>query len=393
MMLPGHIKDTGSSFILPEQTCHRFTLDEIHLATRNFDDALVIGRGGFGKVYRCLWKIESVNQVVVKRLHSMSNQGAHEFEAEVKILSKLRHGNLVSLIGYCNEGKDMCLVYEFMPNGTLEDHLHKGDTELSWLQRQKICVGAARVLDYLHTGTSTQHGVIHRDVKSSNILLDANFAAKISDFGLAKVGPVNQTRTYVSTGVKGTLDIWVLCGKQTVDSSLDEEQWSLAAWAKDKIKKGKLNKIINHRLMEQTSKKCLKEFASIACRCLHDQPKQRPTMAEVVVRLDSVLLHERESADSGVDEGRFINKVRYLFTGKADSIPARAVITKTNIRPFIYGEFTSATYNFDYEEFPKRLLETIYKGWADDETHALTDCAFDLAMCVRKRYIGKSEVL
>ncbi|GKB89723.1 kinase RLK-Pelle-CrRLK1L-1 family protein [Tanacetum coccineum] len=136
----------------------------------------------------------------------MSNQGAHEFEAEVKILSKLRHGNLVSLIGYCNEGKDMCLVYEFMPNGTLEDHLHKGDTrtELSWPQRLKICIGAVRGLDYLHTGTSTQHGVIHRDVKSSNILLDANFAAKISDFGLAKVGPINQTQTYVSTRVKGT---------------------------------------------------------------------------------------------------------------------------------------------------------------------------------------------
>ena len=337
MMLPGRINDTGSSFILPEQTCQRFTLDEIQLATRNFDDALVIGRGGFGEVYTCLWKIGSVSQVAVKRLNSMSNQGAHEFEAEVKILSKLRHGNLVSLIGYCDEGKDMCLIYEFMPNGTLEDHLHKDDTELSWLQRLNICIGAARGLDYLHTGTSTQHGVIHRDVKFSNILLDANFAAKISDFGLAKVGPINQTRTYVSTGVKGTFgymdpcyfnsgkltrksDVYafgvvlfeVLCGKRAVDPSLDEDQWSLAAWAQDQIKDGKLNQIIDSRLVGQISKKCLKEFARIACHCLRDQPKQRPTMAEVVVRLDSILLRERESAEAGVDEGIFISRVRYI---------------------------------------------------------------------------------
>ncbi|PWA90536.1 mitogen-activated protein (MAP) kinase kinase kinase, MLK1/MLK2/MLK4 [Artemisia annua] len=417
MMLPGHINDTGSSFILPELTCQRFTLDEIQLATRNFDDALVIGRGGFGKVYRCRLKIGSVRQVAVKRLHSMSNQGAHEFEVEVQILSKLRHGNLVPLIGYCIEGKDMCLVYEFMPNGTLEDHLHKDDTELSWLQRLNICIGAARGLDYLHTGTSTQHGVIHRDVKSSNILLDAKFDAKISDFGLAKVGPINQTRTYVRTGVKGTFgymdpyyfnsgkltrksDVYafgvvlfeVLCGKQAVDPSLDEEQWSLAAWAQDQIKVGKLNQIIDSRLMGKISKKSLKEFARIACHCLHDQPKQRPTMAEVVVRLDLILLRERESAEAGVDEGRFINRFRYLFTGKADLIPARAVISESNSQPFIYGGLDSATYTLDYEEFHKRSLETIYKGWADDGTHAPTECGFSLAMRVKKRYIGKSEL-
>ncbi|XP_023743317.1 probable receptor-like protein kinase At5g38990 [Lactuca sativa] len=200
-MLPTPIKDTESSFIFPDQTCQRFTVAEIQSATQNFDEALVIGWGGFGKVYKCS-NIGSMSEVVVKRLHSMSNQGANEFESEVKVLSMLRHGNLLSLIGYCNDEREMVLVYEFMPNGTLEDYLRKPNSSLSWLQLLKICVGAAQGLDYLHRGTSAQHGVIHRDVKTSNILLDANFVAKVSDFGLAKVGLMD--RTHVSTAVKGT---------------------------------------------------------------------------------------------------------------------------------------------------------------------------------------------
>ncbi|XP_071737050.1 putative receptor-like protein kinase At5g39000 isoform X2 [Rutidosis leptorrhynchoides] len=307
MMLPQHTvaADTNSSIILPEQTCQRFTLAEILSATNNFDEALVIGRGGFGNVYKCISKIGLLDQVALKRLQTTSTQGAHEFEAEIEILSKLRHANLVSLIGYCSEENEMVLAYEFMPNGNLQDHLHKTGTDLSWLQRLKICIGAARGLDYLHTGTSTQHGVIHRDVKTSNILLDGTFAAKISDFGLATVGPINQTQTFVSTIVKGTFgcmdpsyflsgqltrksDVYafgvvlfeVLSGRKAIDRSIGEEQWSLAVWIQDQIKDGKLNQIIDPRLNGQISKKSMEEFASIAGRCLHNQPKQRPTMAE-----------------------------------------------------------------------------------------------------------------
>ncbi|KAL7607107.1 hypothetical protein Lser_V15G20199 [Lactuca serriola] len=342
-MLPTPMKDTDSSFMHPDQTCQRFTLSEIQSATQNFDEALVIGRGGFGKVYKCP-KIGAMSEIAVKRLHSMSNQGANEFESEVKVLSKLRHGNLVSLIGYCNDEKEMVLVYEFMPNGTLEDHLRSPDSSLSWLQLVKICIGAARGLDYLHMGTSTQHGVIHRDVKTSNILLDANFAAKISDFGLAKVGVIDESRTHMSTAVKGTFgymdpcyfytgkltmksDVYafgvvlfeVLSGRKAVDSTLDEDEWGLAAWTQRKIKEGKLNQIIDQRLIGQISRKCLKEFASVAGHCLHTQPKHRPTMAEVVVKLESILSKERESANPNIEEDGFIYKLRSFFTGKVDS--------------------------------------------------------------------------
>ncbi|GKB85953.1 kinase RLK-Pelle-CrRLK1L-1 family protein [Tanacetum coccineum] len=385
-MLP---ENTDSSFRLPDQTCQSFTLAEILLLTNSFDEALVIGRGGFGKVYKC---IGPVNEVAVKRLHITSNQGAREFKAEVKVLSKLRHGNLVSLLGYCDEGNEMCLIYEFMPNGTLEDHLHKDYTDLSWLQRLKICLGAARGLDYLHTGTSTQHGVIHRDVKSSNILLDANFAAKISDFGLAKVGPINQTRTFVSTGVKGTFgymdpcyfysgkltrksDVYAfgvvlfeaLSGRQAVDSSLDEDQWSLAVWAQDHIKEGKLNQIIDSRLMGQISKKCLKDFANIAGQCLHNQPKSRPTMAETeVISTQTVEISEMSEINASSIE-RFNNQ---------------------SLGNFTYTELLRATNDFKHEEHLTVLPETIYKGWID----APTKYGVGLPIYVRKRHIGKSKL-
>ncbi|CAI9293954.1 unnamed protein product [Lactuca saligna] len=345
------IIDTNSSLLVGEQTCQRFTLSEIQLATNNFDETLVIGSGGFGNVYKCdVSKIGCGSEVAVKRLRTMSKQGAHEFEAEVKVLSKLRHANLVSLVGYCIEGQEMALVYEFMPNGTLKDHLRKADCALSWSQRLKICIGAARGLHYLHTGTSTQHGVIHRDVKTSNILLDAKFAAKISDFGLAKVGPIDQTRTYVITNVKGTFgyfdpcyfytgklnrksDVYafgvvlfeVLSGKQAVDSTLDEEPQGLAPWAQRQIKEGKLDQIIDPKLMGQISRKCLKKFVKIACHCLRDKQKERPTMDEVIFRLECILSKERENKDS------IVYKLRAFFTATVDIMLDREVGKKSVI--------------------------------------------------------------
>ncbi|XP_057771172.1 putative receptor-like protein kinase At5g39000 [Salvia miltiorrhiza] len=175
-LVPGSVPD-----------CRRFSLAEFQLATRNFNGGLVIGRGGFGKVYKGLID-NGQTTVAVKRLKLSSRQGAHEFLTEIETLSQLRHINLVSLFGYCSELREMILAYEHMVCGTLADHLYKlgrynsNHSSLIWKQRLNICVGAARGLDYLHTG----HRVIHRDIKASNILLDENFVAKVSDFGLAK---------------------------------------------------------------------------------------------------------------------------------------------------------------------------------------------------------------
>ncbi|KAF5776749.1 putative protein kinase RLK-Pelle-CrRLK1L-1 family [Helianthus annuus] len=305
---------TSSSSESP-QLCHQFTFSEIQLATQNLDESLVIGRGGFGKVYKgTIINGPSISTVAIKRLDSTSNQGASEFWAEVNMLSNLRHCHLVSLIGYCNDEKEMILVYEYMSHGTLEDHLHKRQTPLSWVQRLKICIGAARGLEYLHTGTGIKHGVVHRDVKSSNILLDDSWEAKISDFGLSKICPKNRQTTYVNTGVKGTFgyldpdyfytgkltrksDVYafgvvlfeVLCGKRAVDSRIHEEHWGLAVWAQESIKEGRLKQIVDTSIRGSVSPKCLKEFAQLAKQCLHKDPKQRPTMAKVVIGLESTL--------------------------------------------------------------------------------------------------------
>ena len=340
---PTSSQDAQSSLSLESiQPCRQFTFSEIQLATHDFDESLVIGRGGFGQVYKGTVSNGSCRvDAAIKRLESTSNQGAVEFWAEVEMLSKLRHCHLVSLIGYCNDGQEMILIYEYMPNGTLADRLHKSIITLTWLPRLKICIGAARGLDYLHTGTGINHGVIHRDVKSSNILVDINWAAKISDFGLSKIGPTNQPSTYVNTMVRGTFgyldpnyfytgkltrksDVYafgvvlfeVLCGKKAVDSSIDEEQCGLAAWAHDSVKEGRVKQIVDVNIRGSISSKCLKEFAQLADRCLHSSPKQRPTMAQVVMGLESILASQEKANQmlSPLDMKLFGNMVpRFLF--------------------------------------------------------------------------------
>nr|XP_043635254.1 receptor-like protein kinase THESEUS 1 [Erigeron canadensis] len=294
------------------QSCCQFEFDEILLATNNFKESLVVGKGGFGKVYKGNIRIETTHvDVAIKRLDSISNQEATEFWAEVEMLSKLRHAHLVSLIGYCNYEKEMILVYEYMPHGTLENLLYQLHTPLSWVERLKICIGAARGLDYLHTGTGIEVGVIHRDVKSSNILIHESWAAKISDFGLARIGPINQASTYVNTLVKGTFgyidpnyfatgkltrksDVYafgvvlfeVLCQKRPSDRSFE---CGLVTWIQESIKEGNLKQIVYSGIRDEISLKCLKGFARIAERCFDYHPNHRPTMTEVVFSLESLL--------------------------------------------------------------------------------------------------------
>ncbi|KAL8158164.1 hypothetical protein AgCh_002743 [Apium graveolens] len=318
--------------------CYRFSIQEIQRATSNFDEDLVIGEGGFGKVYKGIFN-PGPTVVAIKRLQSMSKQGSVEFRTEIEMLSKFRHSHLVSLIGYCDDGYEMILVYEFMPVGTLADHLHKrvrqGDTSmlpLSWIQRLKICIGAARGLDYLHTGTSTQHRVIHRDVKTTNILLDENLAAKIGDFGLSKITPTNQASIFVSSHVKGTFgyldpyyflthrltmksDVYafgvvlceVLSGRPAIDLSLDEEQRGLAGWAKRCFRDGLLDLIIDPRIKGLAFHGSLDEFVKIALKCLENGPKDRPTMGEVVVCLESALVVQEQSMAHTLVDGSDVN--------------------------------------------------------------------------------------
>ncbi|GKC57172.1 receptor-like protein kinase FERONIA [Tanacetum coccineum] len=305
------------------QPSRRFTIADIQSATNNFDDELVIGQGGFGKVYKGQISIEdSSHFVAIKRLDSISNQGAAEFKAEIEMLSKLRHCNLVSLIGYCDDNRELILVYVYVPHGTLYDHLHKVTaTALSWIQRLKIAIGAGRGLDYLHAGFGTQRGVIHRDVKSSNILLDENWAAMISDFGLSKIGPIDQASNNISVSVKGTFGYLdpeyfytskltrktgmyafgvvlfeLLSGKLAVDTRL-EEQGSLARWAQKCVKERKFDQMVDSNIIGTFAPKVLRGFAEIANRCLIKDFEIRPSMTQVVAKLQD-LLELQEKCDN-----------------------------------------------------------------------------------------------
>lgn len=255
----------------------------------------------------------STSHVAVKRLARL-NPG--EFEKEIKMLSELRHANLVYLVGYCDEQFDeKILVYEFMPNGSLRDNLYRKPCSLSWEQRLNICIGAARGLDHLHTGTSLDYKIIHRDVKPDNILLDKSFAAKISDFGLSKRGPANQTHSSVITAhVRGTpgyyapeyissgkitwrVDVYafgvvlfeVLCKKTPWvrdDSSVDNDE-SLGKWAQRNV---------DPDLKGEISQSCLEAFIDIGEKCLTKDPDQRPSMNEVVTKLNHASKLQKSSS-------------------------------------------------------------------------------------------------
>ncbi|KAM7462707.1 hypothetical protein LguiA_030828 [Lonicera macranthoides] len=336
------------SLLPSEKICRRFSLDDILSATNGFDEAFVIGRGGFGKVYKGFIDNGTVT-VAMKRLDPMSKQGPHEFSTEINLLSQFRHSHVISLIGYCRSSDEMILVYEYMVRGSLADHLYKrsgknsNSTSLSWVERIKICIGAARGLDYLHTGTGVKSRVIQRDVKSANILLDENWTAKISDFGLAKIGPANQSCTHVSTNVKGTFgyldpeyfltnrltrksDVYafgvvlleVLCGRRAVDSKLNYEQRGLAVWAQNCIKEGLVDQIVDPCLRGQILPDSMKVFVEIAGQCLQSHPKKRPTMAEVVAALESTLALQLKT-DSSVLEWDIFNSGPFGNEGSVGS--------------------------------------------------------------------------
>ncbi|OMO97461.1 hypothetical protein CCACVL1_04558 [Corchorus capsularis] len=283
---------------------------------------LLSGNGGFGRVYKGY--IDGVDTpIAIKALKPTSTQGSNEFEAEIKMLSDLRHLHLVSLIGYCDEGIKI-IVYDYMPKGTLRDHLYsKENPPLSWKQRLEICIGVAKGLNYLHAENPK---IIHRDIKPSNILLDENWVAKVSDFGLSRLGPTSLSRSHVTTRVKGTFgyldpdyfetshlsvksDVYsfgvvlfeVLCGRQAVDLSLDDEQQSLAEWVQQRIKAGKLNRIIDPNLKGEIAPECLKVYASIALKCLNCDKHKRPTISSVLKRLERALDLQNHCTDSVSD--------------------------------------------------------------------------------------------
>ncbi|KAF3795894.1 putative receptor-like protein kinase [Nymphaea thermarum] len=311
----------------PNNCLRVFTYPELRAATRNFSRSLMLGEGGFGCVYRGTLRSaedpDSRLEVAVKQLSRKGFQGHKEWVTEVNVLGVVDHPNLVKLVGYCAEdderGIQRLLVYEFMPNRSVEDHLAPRSSKvLPWSTRLRIALGAARGLTYLHEEMDFQ--IIFRDFKTSNILLDEQWNAKLSDFGLARQGP-GEGLSHVSTAVVGTIgyaapeyiqtgrlttksDIWsfgvvlyeLITGRRPVDRNRPRSEQKLLEWIRPYISDSKkFYMIIDPRLSSEFSLKSAQKLAAVANRCLIRQPRSRPKMSEVLEMVKQIV----EAAEIG----------------------------------------------------------------------------------------------
>ncbi|KAJ3670788.1 hypothetical protein LUZ60_008214 [Juncus effusus] len=289
---------------------HWFTLRDLEMATGRFDKGNVIGEGGYGVVYR--GKLVNGSHVAVKRILNNLGQAEKEFRVEVEAIGHVRHKNLVRLLGYCVEGTHRMLVYEYVNNGNLEQWLHGAMSNhgvLSWENRVKILLGTSKALAYLHEGIDPK--VVHRDIKSSNILLDDEFNGKLSDFGLAKL--LGADKSYVSTRVMGTYgyvapeyantgllneksDIYsfgvlvleAVTGRDPIDYARPSNEVNLVEWLKMMVGNKRTEEVIDPSLHTKPSLRALKRVLLVALKSVDPDADKRPKMSHVVQMLESV---------------------------------------------------------------------------------------------------------
>lgn len=290
-----------------------FTYEELAMASNGFSDANLLGQGGFGYVHKGV--LPNGKQVAIKRLKVGSGQGEREFQAEVEIISRVHHKHLVSLVGYCMTGAERLLVYEFVPNNTLEFHLHgKGRPVMEFPSRLRIALGSAKGLAYLHEDCNPK--IIHRDIKAANILLDSNFEAKVADFGLAKI--TSELNTHVSTRVMGTFgylapeyassgkltdksDVFsfgimlleMVTGRRPVDSAQTYMDDSLVDWARPlltrALEEGNFDSLVDSRLQNNYNQSEMSRMVACAAACVRHSARRRPRMSQVVRALEGDL--------------------------------------------------------------------------------------------------------
>ncbi|CAA7017649.1 unnamed protein product [Microthlaspi erraticum] len=285
----------------------RFTYSEVATLTDNFER--VLGEGGFGVVYH--GSFNGAQPIAVKLLSQSSVQGYKEFKAEVELLLRVHHVNLVSLVGYCDEEGHLALLYEYAPNGDLKQHLsgERGGSPLKWSSRVNIAIETAQGLEYLHTGCKPP--MVHRDVKTTNILLDEHFQAKLADFGLSRSFP-SGGETHVSTAVAGTpgyldpeyyrtnrlnekSDVYsfgiVLLEMVTNRPVIQQnrERQHIAAWVGHMLTKGDIENIVDPRLGKDYEPTSVWKALEIAMSCVNPSSEKRPNMSQVINELKDCL--------------------------------------------------------------------------------------------------------
>ncbi|KAJ3675159.1 hypothetical protein LUZ60_004201 [Juncus effusus] len=300
---------------------HWYTLKELEVATDMFSDENVIGEGGYGIVYHGV--LEDGTQVAVKNLLNNRGQAEKEFKVEVEAIGRVRHKNLVRLLGYCAEGNQRMLVYEYVDNGNLEQWLH-GEvgpvSPLTWDIRMRVIIGTAKGLMYLHEGLEPK--VVHRDVKSSNILLDRQWNSKLSDFGLAKL--LGSERSYVTTRVMGTFgyvapeyagtgmlnetsDVYsfgilimeIITGRVPVDYNRPPGEVNLVEWLKVMVSNRNSEGVVDPKMQEKPSSRALKKALLVALRCVDPDARKRPKIGHVIHMLEVDDFPYREDRRAG----------------------------------------------------------------------------------------------
>lgn len=286
-----------------------FSYEELAAATNNFAQSNMLGQGGFGYVHKGV--LPSGKEVAVKSLKVGSGQGEREFQAEVEIISRVHHRHLVSLVGYCIAGEQRMLVYEFVPNKTLEFHLHGKDRPvMEWSTRVRIAMGSAKGLAYLHEDCHPK--IIHRDIKAANILIDHNFEAMVADFGLAKLS--SDTNTHVSTRIMGTFgylapeyaasgklteksDVFsygvmlleLITGQRPVDNTNAMED-SLVDWARPLLTRaladGNYDELADKLMEKNYDPNEMARMVACASASIRHSAKRRPKMSQIVRALE-----------------------------------------------------------------------------------------------------------
>ncbi|XP_057861598.2 probable LRR receptor-like serine/threonine-protein kinase At1g67720 isoform X3 [Cryptomeria japonica] len=294
-----------------------FSLEEMMTATKNFSRK--IGQGGFGSVF--LGELAEGKQIAVKILSFFSEQGIAQFLNEIELLSRAHHRNLVCLLGYCNASRDLMLVYEYMSGGSLNDHLYGRNKskypKLGWKSRLKIALHAAQGLEYLHTNCTPK--IIHRDIKTANILLDANLTGKLADFGLSRVAADDVS--HVITAVRGTAgyvdpkyftthvlteksDVYsfgvvlleIICGRRPIDITLSEPQVDLVKWVMPLVKEDEdfmnIKELVDKSMDNNYNKDSVIYVAKLAMRCIESKPIDRPSSSDVVMEIKGAMKYE-----------------------------------------------------------------------------------------------------
>ncbi|PSS29423.1 Proline-rich receptor-like protein kinase [Actinidia chinensis var. chinensis] len=300
-----------------------FTFDNLAAATGGFAKANLLGQGGFGYVHKGV--LPNGKEIAVKSLKSGSGQGEREFQAEVDIISRVHHRHLVSLVGYCTADSQRMLVYEFVPNNSLEHHLYgKGQLAMDFPSRLRIALGSAKGFAYLHEDCHPR--IIHRDIKAANILLDYNYEAKVADFGLAKLS--NDNYTHVSTRIMGTFgylapeyassgklteksDVYsygivlleLITGKRPVDITSDDD--SLVDWARPILMQvtegGSYEELVDSRLENDYNPQEMLRMVYCAAACIRHSARRRPKMSQIVRALEGDV--SLEDLSQGVKPG------------------------------------------------------------------------------------------